>query len=117
VNAVATLDQLAPGGMISVKFNGEDVALCRVNGTVYALSRKCGHKGAALDRGSLAGYIITCPLHYAQFDVRTGAVLSPATPQDHTANKEAIIPQEDREFPSLRTYKVEVRGRDIFLQA
>jgi 3-phenylpropionate/trans-cinnamate dioxygenase ferredoxin subunit len=101
--------------MLAVKFNDETVALCRVGNEVYAVSRRCGHKGAFLDKGSLEGFFITCPLHYAQFDVRTGAALSPATPADHTATKEALLQQEDREFPSLKTYKVEVRGRDIFL--
>lgn len=117
MNAVANLDQIAPGGMLAVRFNGDDVALCRVGHAVYAVARRCGHKGAFLDKGTLEGYLITCPLHYAQFDVRTGAALGPATPADHTATQEALLPAEDKEFPALKTYKVEVRGRDIFLIA
>lgn len=115
MNAVATLDQIAPGGILAVKFNGEDVALCRVGDAVYAVARRCGHRAAFLERGTLEGYLITCPLHYAQFDVRTGAALGPATPADHTAAKEALLPAEDKEFPSLKTYPVEVRGREIFI--
>jgi nitrite reductase/ring-hydroxylating ferredoxin subunit len=109
------MDQIAPGGVLAVKFNNEEIALCRVGPDIFAVSRRCGHKGAFLDKGSLEGFILTCPLHYAQFDVRTGAVLSPATPADHTATKEALLPPEDREFPGLKTYKVERRGREIFL--
>ncbi|MEI6796041.1 MAG: Rieske 2Fe-2S domain-containing protein [Methanomassiliicoccales archaeon] len=117
MSAVATLDQIASGGILAVKFDGEDVALCRVGDIVYAVARRCGHKAAFLDRGTLEGYLITCPLHYAQFDVRTGAALSPATPADHTATKGALLPLEDKEFPSLRTYRVEVRGREIFIMS
>lgn len=112
---IASLDQIAPGGILAVRSAGEDIALCRIDDTIYAVSRRCHHKGAFLDRGSLQGHIITCPLHFAQFDVRTGASLSPATPIDHTVNNGALLPAEDKDFPSLKIYPVELRGRDIYL--
>ena len=46
------------------------------DGTFYAVGRRCGHMNAPLDQGSLAGFVLTCPLHFAQLDVRDGAVLS-----------------------------------------
>jgi nitrite reductase/ring-hydroxylating ferredoxin subunit len=106
---IATLDQIAPGGMLAVRHGGEEVALCRAGESVFAVSRRCGHKGASLDNGTFEGYIITCPLH------RTGEALGPATPADHTAAAEGLLPPEDRDFPSLRVHRVTLRGRDIFI--
>ena len=41
-----------------------------------ALQDACGHRQTPLSNGTLEGYIIECPLHFAQFDVRTGKLLS-----------------------------------------
>ena len=35
----------------------------------------CGHQRAPLSRGRLEGQVVECPLHFARFDVRTGALL------------------------------------------
>ena len=40
------------------------------------LSDVCGHRNAPLSRGKLDGYLIECPLHFAQFDVRTGELVN-----------------------------------------
>ena len=42
----------------------------------YALRDSCGHRQAPLSKGTLAGRVIECPLHFATFDVRTGKLLS-----------------------------------------
>ena len=49
--------------------------LANVEGTFYALSDVCGHLRAPLSRGRLDGYSVECPLHFARFDVRTGALI------------------------------------------
>jgi nitrite reductase/ring-hydroxylating ferredoxin subunit len=35
---------------------------------------------APLDLGALEGYILTCPMHHAQFDITTGEALSGPVP-------------------------------------
>ncbi len=58
----------------------EFVVLFHVQGKFYALDDCCTHDGGPLGEGVLEGHKITCPRHGAQFDVRTGEVLSmPAT--------------------------------------
>ena len=54
---------------------GVNILLARVNGVVYALSGKCAHMACPLFTGKLEGYIITCPCHDWQFDIRTGKFL------------------------------------------
>jgi len=73
---VAKTVELSPGQMKWVAVNGERRVLANVEGAFYALSDVCGHRNAPLSRGRLDGYLIECPLHYAQFDVRTGQLVN-----------------------------------------
>jgi nitrite reductase/ring-hydroxylating ferredoxin subunit len=73
---VTRASALLPGAMTWVAVDRERVLLANVDGTFYALQDACGHRQAPLSRGTLAGHVIECPLHFAQFDVRTGKLLS-----------------------------------------
>jgi len=73
---VAKAAELPPGRMRWVAVDGERRVLANVEGTYYALSDVCGHRNAPLSRGKLVGHLIECPLHFAQFDVRTGELVS-----------------------------------------
>jgi nitrite reductase/ring-hydroxylating ferredoxin subunit len=73
---VAKTADLLPGQMKWVAVNGERRVLANVEGTFYAISDVCGHRNAPLSRGKLDGYLIECPLHFAQFDVRTGELVN-----------------------------------------
>jgi nitrite reductase/ring-hydroxylating ferredoxin subunit len=77
---VAKLSEIAPGGLKSVGVNGTEIVLCNDGGKIYAIDRRCGHMNAPLEMGTLAGTIVTCPMHHAQFDVITGKVLSGPVP-------------------------------------
>jgi nitrite reductase/ring-hydroxylating ferredoxin subunit len=74
--AVAKVTELPPGQMKWVAVDRERVLLVNVEGTYYALKDQCGHQRAPLSRGKLQGHIVECPLHFACFDVRTGALLT-----------------------------------------
>src|SRR3981189_2337887 len=73
--AVAKLDDLAPGEMKFVAVARDRIVLANVAGSFYALRDVCGHLNAPLSRGRLDGCIVECPLHFAQFDVRTGKLI------------------------------------------
>ena len=79
---VARVSELAPGTMKWVAVDGERVLLANVDGTFYALQDACGHRQAALSRGTLSGHVVECPLHFAEFDVRTGKLLSGPISED-----------------------------------
>jgi nitrite reductase/ring-hydroxylating ferredoxin subunit len=85
---VAKVDDLAAGGLKFVKLGGAQATLANCDGTFYAVGRRCGHMNAPLDQGSLSGYVLTCPLHFGQFDVRDGSVL--AYPLDRYLGDEAV---------------------------
>ena len=76
----AKVGELASGGLKSVEANGEEIVLCNDQGKIYAVGRRCGHMNAPLDLGTLEGYILTCPMHYAQFDITSGEALSGPVP-------------------------------------
>ncbi|HQO37562.1 MAG TPA: non-heme iron oxygenase ferredoxin subunit [Candidatus Omnitrophota bacterium] len=79
---VAQTREIASGGMKAVDRGDRKIVICNFNDTFYAVERQCSHQGASLDMGTLDGYILTCPLHYAQFDIRTGEALSGPVPPD-----------------------------------
>ena len=70
--AVAQVGDLAPGEMKFVAVERERIVLANVEGGFFALRDVCGHRNAPLSRGKLEGCIVECPLHFAQFDIRTG---------------------------------------------
>lgn len=73
---VLRTSEIAPGTMTWVVIDRERVLIANVEGGFYALQDACGHRRAALSKGTLAGYIVECPLHFATFDVRTGKLLN-----------------------------------------
>jgi 3-phenylpropionate/trans-cinnamate dioxygenase ferredoxin subunit len=80
---VASSSEIPPGMMKSYQVEGKDILIANVNGTYYSIDNRCTHIGGPLARGKLEGYVVQCPLHGSQFDVRTGSVIrSPArTPE------------------------------------
>jgi nitrite reductase/ring-hydroxylating ferredoxin subunit len=79
---VADWDDLEEGGLLGVEIDGEPVCLAKVAGAVYACNGECTHIGGRLYEGSLEGSVLTCPVHGAQFDLRTGKVLRGPARQD-----------------------------------
>ncbi|WP_395154047.1 Rieske 2Fe-2S domain-containing protein [Ilumatobacter sp.] len=67
------LTDLADGEMRCFEQVGRDgIVVCRVGSELFALTDNCSHADTPLSEGRLLGYGVTCPLHGASFDVRTG---------------------------------------------
>lgn len=67
------LSDLVDGRMRVFPDLGEHgVVVCRLAGQLHAVEDNCSHRDAKLSEGRLRGGLLTCPLHGAQFDVRTG---------------------------------------------
>ena len=71
---VANKTDIKEGGLLGVELEGNKIVLAMMNGQVFAIGAICSHKGAPLEEGNLEGYNLTCPWHYAVFDVRNGKV-------------------------------------------
>ncbi len=69
---LGSLADLPDGDKRSLPAGDTNVLVCRVNRRLYAVEDLCSHSNSPLCPGRLSGYLITCPLHAAQFDVRDG---------------------------------------------
>ncbi len=74
---LGSLADLGEGQKRSLDVAATKVLVARVRGRLYAVEDLCSHADNALCPGRLAGYMITCPVHSARFDVRTGAHQGP----------------------------------------
>lgn len=83
---------VAPDSCKTVDVNGVEVAVFNVAGGFHAVQAECTHAGGPLCEGTLNGVVVTCPIHRAQFNVTTGAVV----------RKPARVP--------LQTFTVKVEG-------
>lgn len=59
-----------------VILDGVPIAVFHIDDGFYAIEDTCSHQGASLAFGDLERVIVACPRHGAQFDVRSGRVLS-----------------------------------------
>jgi nitrite reductase/ring-hydroxylating ferredoxin subunit len=65
------ISEVPPGSALLVG----DRAVFNVDGGFCATQATCTHRQAALSEGTVDGSTVTCPLHGAQFNIWTGAVL------------------------------------------
>jgi nitrite reductase/ring-hydroxylating ferredoxin subunit len=74
-----SLDSLVPGRPTACRLEGgTPVCLVRVGDAVYALEDRCSHAEFPISDGDMVDdLVLECPLHGAQFDVRTGEALEP----------------------------------------
>ncbi len=54
------------------KVQGKRLALFRIDDRCFAINDVCPHQGASLGKGRLKGFLVSCPWHDQQFDIRTG---------------------------------------------
>ncbi|MEN6398874.1 MAG: Rieske 2Fe-2S domain-containing protein [Rectinema sp.] len=97
------------------QLQNKELLICNAGGTFYALDRRCTHKNAALEKGTLDGTILTCPAHCAQFDVRTGEALSNPIPLDGSYQRSPNATFEPIE--SLRSWKIKVDDNGLLVLA
>jgi nitrite reductase/ring-hydroxylating ferredoxin subunit len=65
------VSEVPPGSVLLMG----DVAVFNVEGGFCATQARCTHRQGPLSEGAIDGSTVTCPLHGAQFNVWTGAVL------------------------------------------
>jgi 3-phenylpropionate/trans-cinnamate dioxygenase ferredoxin subunit len=94
---VARVSDVAPGVGLRVDIGDEAIAIFNLDGEFYAIGDVCTHEETSLADGDVFGDVVECPLHGAEFDIRSGKALS----------LPAVLP--------VPTYAVRVEGDDILV--
>jgi 3-phenylpropionate/trans-cinnamate dioxygenase ferredoxin subunit len=71
-----SVSDLKDGGVISVVLGGDEIAIVKTEGEVFAIRDWCSHAAVPLSEGDVDGYTIECWLHGSCFDLRTGTLPS-----------------------------------------
>lgn len=74
---VGSAADVPEGEVRAFEVEGQRVAVARVEGTLHAFDDTCTHQLCSLADGDLEGSAVMCPCHGSEFDVTTGAVLTP----------------------------------------
>jgi len=78
--------------------NGAKIAVFKHEGAFYAMDDRCTHADAPLSDGWLNKGCIACPWHGAEFDLKTGAAMTPPASE------------------AVKTYPVTIIGGDIKIE-
>jgi 3-phenylpropionate/trans-cinnamate dioxygenase ferredoxin component len=73
---IAPASELPNGERLFVDIGDTPVVIFNIAGSFYAISDVCSHDDGPVGDGDLEGFDIVCPRHGAEFDVRTGKVVS-----------------------------------------
>lgn len=95
---VCKTGDIPPDSGKTVEVKGQPVAVFNVDGSFYAISNTCLHRGGPLAEGELDGKIVTCPWHGWRYDVTSGVC---------QVNTAAVVEQ----------FEVRIEGDDVFVAA
>lgn len=112
-HAVASVDDIPPGGRRLVQVRGRTIGLFNVQGRYYAIKNACVHEGAPVCLGSVTGtflpsapgvyqygmegQILRCPWHGWEFEIATGqSIFDPTV--------------------TLKTYPVSVENDKVYIE-
>lgn len=119
------LENVPKGKMKMLKKKDVPITVANVDGKLYAFYDRCPHMNAALHNGALKDKILTCPLHYATFDVTTGKKLSEPVfkfpPELEKKLPKEFIQMFEKEGRAIETYnlvttEVKVEKDKIFIK-
>lgn len=105
------VDEVPPGTTRFLTLAGKPVLLANWAGRIFASEGLCPHRRNPLEGARVWEWLVDCPWHHFQYDLRTGANHYPSNvyPGDLTALREQIRP--------LKMYPVEVRDTEIWVDA
>jgi 3-phenylpropionate/trans-cinnamate dioxygenase ferredoxin component len=94
---VCSVSEIPDDGAVAVEIDGTPVAVVRTGGEVFALHDVCSHAEVALSEGEVYDHTLECWMHGSCFDLRTGKPTNPPATQP------------------VPTYRVEIRGDDVYV--
>jgi nitrite reductase/ring-hydroxylating ferredoxin subunit len=69
--------EVAPGTARKVETGELTLAVFNVDGDFFVTDDMCTHGPGSLSEGYIDGDVVECNFHNGQFDIKTGAVVSP----------------------------------------
>ena len=108
---VLTTDELTNGQMKQVSIEGKQILLAKAGDTFYAAENTCPHLKGNLAKGTLAGTVVTCPLHHSQFDLKDGHVIS----WTGWTGIKLTFAKTVRPPHPLKVYEVKVEGNKVMV--
>jgi nitrite reductase/ring-hydroxylating ferredoxin subunit len=106
---MAKTGEVSSGEVKQYQVEGRPVALCNVDGELYAFEDICTHAFAYLSEGGLEGWQVKCPLHGAKFDVKTGEAKS--LPAVKAVPTHELKVDNGHVYVALNPKRVKVGGR------
>ena len=94
--SVAKVTDFRAGKIRRYFLDGREIGVVNWEGDWYAFSNRCTHSDFQLHFGFVEDDKIYCPIHYAEFDIRTGEVLG-----------------GPRYIDALPCYRVRIEGEDV----
>ncbi|EDY85683.1 dioxygenase ferredoxin reductase component [gamma proteobacterium HTCC5015] len=76
-HTICKTEELPVGEMKKVNVEGRKIAIYHLKDGIYATQSSCTHVMANLTKGKIVDDCkVQCPLHRAQFDIKTGEVVT-----------------------------------------
>jgi nitrite reductase/ring-hydroxylating ferredoxin subunit len=97
LHKIAHKDEIHENSGKEIDVENTRIALFYANGKYYAIEALCRHQDGSLAPGRVEGEVVECPLHSWHYNIRTGELL------------------DYLQGVKLTSYKVIVRGNDIYL--
>jgi nitrite reductase/ring-hydroxylating ferredoxin subunit len=97
VKLATTRELPAPGKAAEIFCREKTFCVVNLDGEICVMDNQCLHWGGPLGRGTVDDGKLRCPWHQWEFDPRTGI----------TPRKTGV---------SLRTYKVHIKGDDVYIE-
>ena len=73
---IAPVSELPNGERLFVDLGDKPIVIFNIAGQLFAIGDVCTHDDGPLGDGVLEDHNIVCPRHGAEFDIRTGKVMS-----------------------------------------
>lgn len=78
----AKINEIPLGAHKAITINGTPIVLFNLEGEYYAIENRCTHEDFPLSEGCIIDNQISCPLHGARFNIKTGVVTAPPAFED-----------------------------------
>jgi len=102
--SVCKTNDIAIGSFRAFKIENLDILIANLEGNFYAVSAICPHMSGYLGKGNIVGTSIKCPVHGAEYDLKTGKI---------TKDLPWIMKKMTKETKDLEMYKIEVEAGEI----